>query len=96
MNLQVQEFSYVSHDGKTSIAARNTFRKGTPGYLQICHGMCEYFGRYDSFARFMAGHGYIVCGNDHLGHGGSAPSPEHYGFLRKRTAICIWWKMSIP
>ncbi|MBS5644507.1 MAG: lysophospholipase [Clostridiales bacterium] len=82
MNLQVQEFSYVSHDGKTSIAARKYLPEGDArAILQICHGMCEYFGRYDSFARFMAGHGFIVCGNDHLGHGGSAPSPEHYGFF---------------
>ena len=28
MNLQVQEFSYVSHDGKTSIAARKYLPEG--------------------------------------------------------------------
>ncbi|MEG2037436.1 MAG: alpha/beta fold hydrolase, partial [Ruthenibacterium sp.] len=37
--------------------------------LQISHGMCEYIGRYDAFADYMAQHGYAVCGNDHLGHG---------------------------
>lgn len=37
--------------------------------LQISHGMCEYIGRYDDFAGYMAQNGYVVCGNDHLGHG---------------------------
>lgn len=48
--------------------------------LQISHGMCEYFSRYDDFAAFMAQHGYLVCGNDHLGHGQSAPDGEE-GFF---------------
>ena len=30
--------------------------------LQISHGMCEYFLRYEEFAVFMAQHGYLVCG----------------------------------
>ena len=40
--------------------------------LQISHGMCEYIGRYDDFAAFMAKHGFVVCGNDHLGHGATS------------------------
>lgn len=39
--------------------------------LQIAHGMCEHMGRYDEFARVLANEGYLVCGNDHLGHGES-------------------------
>ncbi|MEG0178988.1 MAG: alpha/beta hydrolase [Oscillospiraceae bacterium] len=42
--------------------------------LQISHGMCEYIERYEEFALFMADNGYIVCGNDHLGHGKSSDS----------------------
>ena len=34
--------------------------------------MCEYIGRYSDFAGFMAQNGYIVCGNDHLGHGATS------------------------
>lgn len=37
--------------------------------LQISHGMCEYIDRYADFAAFMAKNGFVVCGNDHLGHG---------------------------
>lgn len=41
------------------------------GVIQIAHGVCEHIGRYDEFARFLAGNGFVVCGNDHLGHGKS-------------------------
>lgn len=37
--------------------------------LQIAHGMAEYSDRYAGFAGFMAGHGCVVCANDHAGHG---------------------------
>lgn len=43
--------------------------------LQISHGMCEYIGRYEDFAGFMARAGYAVCGNDHLGHGATSDGP---------------------
>lgn len=40
--------------------------------LQISHGMCEYIDRYADFAAFMAKNGFVVCGNDHLGHGATS------------------------
>lgn len=40
--------------------------------LQISHGMNEYIGRYDNFAAFMTQHGFVVCGNDDLGHGATS------------------------
>lgn len=43
--------------------------------LQISHGMCEYIGRYEDFAGYMARCGYVVCGNDHLGHGATSDGP---------------------
>lgn len=49
--------------------------------VQIAHGMAEHIGRYDDFARFLASKGYIVCGNDHLGHGLSVNSPYDYGYF---------------
>ena len=42
------------------------------GIVQISHGMCEYIGRYDEFANFLAENGYAVAGNDHLGHGATS------------------------
>lgn len=51
------------------------------GVFQIAHGVSEYIERYDDFARFLASNGYIVCGNDHLGHGLSVNSTEELGFI---------------
>lgn len=51
------------------------------GIIQISHGMREYMGRYDEFADFFTDKGYIVCGNDHLGHGNTAKTPDDYGYF---------------
>lgn len=51
------------------------------GIFQIAHGVSEHIERYDNFARFLAENGYIVCGNDHLGHGKSASSFEDMGYF---------------
>ena len=40
--------------------------------IQLAHGMCEYVRRYRSFARWLNDNGYLVVGNDHLGHGMTA------------------------
>lgn len=66
--------SFKSSDGKNTVAAYiYTCADVQPkGIVQISHGMCEYIGRYDDFAAYLARGGYIVCGNDHLGHGGTS------------------------
>lgn len=50
------------------------------GILQISHGMVEYIDRYDRFARFLAEKGFVVIGNDHLGHGETA-AEKNYGYF---------------
>ena len=50
------------------------------GILQVSHGMIEYIDRYDRFARFMAERGFVVIGNDHLGHGETA-AEKNYGYF---------------
>lgn len=48
--------------------------------LQLSHGMCEYLDRYEEFIGYLTSRGYIVCGNDHLGHGGSVGNtPGYFG-----------------
>ncbi len=49
--------------------------------LQIAHGIAEHIERYDTFARFMADHGFAVVGNSHIGHGKSAPDVKDRGFF---------------
>lgn len=49
--------------------------------LQIAHGLSEHFGRYDEIASYLAEQGFLVCGNDHLGHGMTSPSSEDLGYF---------------
>lgn len=51
------------------------------GVVQIAHGVAEHIGRYDDFARFLADNGFVVCGNDHLGHGKSIESEADLGYV---------------
>lgn len=51
------------------------------GVIQISHGMCEYIERYEHFADFLCEHGFVVVGNDHLGHGNTVKSTEDLGYF---------------
>ena len=51
------------------------------GIVQLTHGMAEHIARYDAFASFLASNGFVVCGNDHLGHGKSIDSRAEIGFM---------------
>jgi len=54
------------------------------GIVQISHGMCEYVKRYEEFAEALVNAGYVVCGNDHLGHGESAADEDELGFMANK------------
>ncbi len=49
--------------------------------LQIVHGIAEHVLRYDAFASFMAGEGFLVVAEDHMGHGGSVAPGEPVGYF---------------
>ena len=77
------EFYYPSADGKTRIHAVE-WKPETEikGVIQIAHGVTEYILRYENFAEFFTQKGFVVVGNDHLGHGQSiAPNgkPMYFG-----------------
>jgi alpha-beta hydrolase superfamily lysophospholipase len=76
--------TFRSSDGKTDIAY-NIWEPSSPAearaVVQISHGMCEYSGRYAPYAEHLTGQGYIVAGNDHIGHGLSAASPDDLGYI---------------
>lgn len=81
-NIAESEYYFTSSEGKTPIHVR----EWTPdcdlnGVVQIAHGINEYIGRYEPFARYLASKGFVVVGNDHLGHGQSVLSPERLGFF---------------
>jgi alpha-beta hydrolase superfamily lysophospholipase len=49
--------------------------------VQIVHGMSEFIERYDEFAAYLVRCGYAVCGEDHIGHGATAPTKDDWGVL---------------
>ena len=84
--------TFASHDGESEVHAKiwtcAAFGDGaTPSeakpkaIIQIVHGMSEYIERYDHIATYMVEHGFIVCAEDHIGHGKTAPSPDYYGHM---------------
>jgi len=76
---------YQSADGIDKIHASIWTPEGEPrAILQIVHGMQEYIDRYEEFAQFLAGNGFVVCGEDHLGHGESVSSSGTYGYFCKK------------
>lgn len=81
----------ASMDGEGDAAdAAGSDAAGAPtparkGIVQLVHGMAEYIDRYDDFARFLVGEGFIVVGHDHLAHGESVNSKAEWGKLPART-----------
>ncbi|WP_325052384.1 alpha/beta fold hydrolase [Carnobacterium maltaromaticum] len=54
--------------------------------LQISHGMAEFIDRYTDFAEFLTSHGFLVVGNDHLGHGRSVAASSDFGYFSKKNS----------
>ena len=82
--IQTFDFSYPSSDKIHTVHAREWVPEGRPrGVVQIVHGVAEHTGRYDPVARFLAARGYVVCGEDHLGHGKTVDDGK-YGYFGKR------------
>ena len=82
--MEKREFYFRSCDGVTKIHAIEWIPEGeVRGVLQICHGMTEHIDRYDEFAVYLAERGFYVAGHDHLGHGKSVQTEEHYGYFHE-------------
>ena len=88
-----QEFRFPSADGTTTLYGRTWAPEhGAPkAVLQLVHGIAEHSGRYDRFARFMSDHGYLVCAEDHLGHGNTPENAEDLGYTADKDG---WVKMT--
>lgn len=87
------EFYFPSADRKTKIHAVEWLPDGEPkAVLQIAHGVTEHMLRYEEMAEYFTQRGFVVVGNDHLGHGysiaeGAAPmylGPEGSWFWVER------------
>ena len=73
MNIKCTQNIYKSANGVSNVTYYILVPEGVEvrGIVQLSHGMCEYFSRYTAFAKYLCGLGFIVCGNDHIGHGAS-------------------------
>ena len=74
-------FTFKSADNTSTIHALFWIPEGTPrGIIQLVHGMAEHIGRYEEFASWLAGKGFLVAGHDQIGHGLSA-KPKDLGHI---------------
>ena len=74
-----RDFYYPSADGKTTIHAVEWTPENVrhyKGIIQIAHGLSEHIGLYEPIAKYFTDKGFIVRGNDHLGHGYSVREGE--------------------
>ena len=83
---------FTSHDGRTRVNAKlwtsTSFGseaaksiEAPRGVIQIVHGMAEHIERYDHFARYLVEQGFVVCAEDHIGHGRSAAGEGELGHM---------------
>ena len=80
--IKKEELFFDSRDNISKIHAIRWIPEGEPkAILQIVHGMAEYVDRYHDFAVKMAKKGFLVVGNDHLGHGLSVQGDGAYGYF---------------
>ena len=80
--MRKEEFTIDSRDGIHKLYSVKYLPDGEPkAIVQIVHGMSEHMGRYEEFAAFLTERGFLVTGEDHLGHGQSVPEGETYGYF---------------
>ncbi len=83
---QFQDITYPSSTGHNTIHALLCRPDGPPrAIIQIVHGIAEHVNRYRDFMEFLAGSGFVVCAEDHLGHGGSIRLSYETGFFAENN-----------
>lgn len=87
-----EEFYYHSRDGRSRLHAVR-YTPDDAGsircIIQIVHGMAEYVERYEEFARYMTDRGFVVVGDDHLGHGKSVGKDGKYGYFCEQDPATV-------
>lgn len=89
--MKKEDFYYDSRDNSSKIHAVRYSPEDTAvrGVIQIVHGMAEYVERYEEFAEFLTGHGYLVTGEDHLGHGWTADQGGTRGYFCEQDPATV-------
>jgi len=82
--MRKEESKFLSSIGNVFIRTVSYYPDGEiKAILQISHGMNEFIDRYEDFAHYLCKKGYLVVGNDHLGHGESVNSKDEWGYFYK-------------
>jgi len=80
-----EDFYYGSSTGRNRIHALQCVPDGQPrAVVQLAHGVADHIGRYAAFMTFLAEHGFVAVGNDHLGHGLSFEGEAERGFFAEK------------
>lgn len=82
---------FDSSNGKNKVRALICVPEGeVKGVIQIAHGIAEHIDRYRDFMEYLAGNGFVVAGDDHLGHGKTMTGEEDKGqFSDKDGWNCV-------
>ncbi|MGQ0842223.1 alpha/beta fold hydrolase [Actinokineospora sp.] len=72
-------FTYPARDGLDIVAYRWDPEGPARGIVQLTHGMGEHVLRYAHLAGALTAAGFVVYGQDHRGHGATAPSEDALG-----------------
>lgn len=78
--MNTQEFTFPSFNGRSEIQAWMCLPESEPvGIVQIVHGLGCHSGRYRYMAQKLSEAGFVVCADDHAGHGKTARE-DHASF----------------
>ena len=87
-----EEFYYDSRDGVSKLHAVRYVPDGDEEIrcvVQIVHGMAEYVERYEEFAEYLTARGYVVTGEDHMGHGKSVGKDGKFGYFCEQDSATV-------
>ena len=80
--VQTNDLTFPSTDGIHDIHYSLWMPDGpVRAVVQLVHGVAEYVGRYDAYARYMTQNGIAVAGDDHLGHGRTIRDGKELGWF---------------
>lgn len=83
--VKITDFKFSSANGVSDVHGRMWIpNSAVRGVVQIVHGVAEYVERYHDFASFLAENGYLVAGDDHLGHGYTVRDESERGWFGEK------------
>lgn len=76
-----EDFWYDSKGAGKIHGCRWTPEESPKAVVQIVHGIAEFIERYDEFAAYLNGLGFLVVAEDHMGHGQSVGENGIQGYF---------------